>query len=129
MPDDLTALITRAEYALEWGNGDDLHRELVVALKATRAERDGIEHDRDFILRELEHSDAALKAARAEVERLTNDTYYVVAEKQAEVERLQEATDLADSILSLLRYRGLVDSENNRRDVQKASEMLERLRR
>lgn len=48
---------------------------------------------------------------------------------RAENERLRQATDFADSILSLLHYRGLVDNENNRRDVQKASEMLERLRR
>lgn len=38
MPDD--DLITGAEYALEWGNGDDLHRELVAALKAARADNE-----------------------------------------------------------------------------------------
>lgn len=47
----------------------------------------------------------------------------------AEVERLREAVTAADSILSLLHHRGLVDSENNRRDVAEVSEQLAALRR
>lgn len=53
-----------------------------------------------------------------------------VIERQAtEVERLREAVTAADSILSLLHHRGLVNSENNRRDVADVSERLARLRR
>lgn len=47
---------------------------------------------------------------------------------RAELDQLREALTFADSILSLLHYRGLVDSENNRRDVQRAADMLARLR-
>lgn len=41
---------------------------------------------------------------------------------------IAEALCTADSILSLLRYRGLIDSQNNRDDVKAASEKLETLR-
>lgn len=53
----------------------------------------------------------------------------VVSELVAEVERLREAVTAADAILSLLHHRGLVNSENNRRDVAEVSEKLARLRR
>lgn len=48
---------------------------------------------------------------------------------RAELAQLREAADFADSIMSLLHYRGLVDSDNNRRDVAKATDMLARLRK
>lgn len=41
---------------------------------------------------------------------------------------IADALCAADSILSLLRYRGLVDSEMNREDVNAASSKLEALR-
>lgn len=89
---------------------------------------------------------AELETTRAEVERLkarpiTNiqlddeqaanvirNTAAELETTRAQLAQQREAVNFADSILSLLRYRGLVDSEQNRRDVQKASEMLEQLR-
>lgn len=53
----------------------------------------------------------------------------VVRDLIAEVERLREAVTAADAILSLLHHRGLVNSENNRRDVAEVSEQLATLRR
>lgn len=41
---------------------------------------------------------------------------------------IAEALCAADSILSLLRYRGVVDSERNREDINAASAKLESLR-
>jgi hypothetical protein len=43
MPDDIPSTfngdaVAWAEYALEWGNGDQLHRALVAELKTARAE-------------------------------------------------------------------------------------------
>ena len=38
-----------------------------------------------------------------------------------------EALQAADSILSLLRYRGLVDSERNREDVRAAQDKVRRV--
>jgi hypothetical protein len=40
----------------------------------------------------------------------------------------REALDAADSILSLLAHRGLIDSDMNREDVRQASDRLARLR-
>jgi hypothetical protein len=102
----------RAEAALktdhEWCGWRDFAVELLAELKAARSREctalcTDIEADRDRLTEEL-------KAARAECE------------------RLRGAVTSADSILSLLHYRGIVDTERNREDVARVADLLARLR-
>ncbi|QAU07217.1 hypothetical protein HOV03_gp77 [Gordonia phage Asapag] len=65
-------------------------------------------------------------AAQAAVECWSPDecppepTWEMVGLAHREVERLRDVIQQADSILSLLHYRGIINSENNRRDVEAA---------
>lgn len=137
MSDDI---IARAEAWQEdpfnGDSGKEIYDGLVAELKTTRAQRDEWRAQCEHAVTQWEKLEECQKSRpianiQLDDEQAANVIRNTAAELEttrAQLAQQREAVNFADSILSLLRYRGLVDSEQNRRDVQKASEMLEQLR-